>query len=212
MVINNHASTVERLRAHIVLDENDILDLGTLIAQGIRPAAVSVILRMSSGAELEVLLIRRAERADDAWSGDIALPGGHHEEGDGSLEMTALREVQEEVAIDLAKHAKLIGLLPGIMPFSSALPSVGVQPFVWIVDRPELAKASVSSEVAATAWVSLAHLSAPENQCEYLISATHGTKRAFAATRVPLASPQGAKPAVVWGMTHRVISTLLEIL
>ena len=63
-------------------------------------AAVAVILRERDGA-LEVLVIRRAERAGDRWSGHAALPGGKVSESDTSIDDTALRETLEEVGLDL---------------------------------------------------------------------------------------------------------------
>lgn len=65
-----------------------------------RTAAVAVALRVS-GSGLEVLFIRRPERRDDRWSGDVAFPGGLAEPGDASPEDTARRETREEVGLEL---------------------------------------------------------------------------------------------------------------
>src|SRR5687768_2605338 len=67
-----------------------------------RPAAVALVLRAVEMKGLELLFIRRAEYADDPWSGQVAFPGGRHESGDESLERTAIRETWEETGIDLA--------------------------------------------------------------------------------------------------------------
>ena len=61
-------------------------------------AAVIAILRESVN-ELEVLLIERTENSQDPASGQVALPGGHVENGDRSLSETALRECGEEVGV-----------------------------------------------------------------------------------------------------------------
>ena len=64
-----------------------------------RTAAVLVVFR-KEGDLREVLLIRRAEREGDPWSGQLAFPGGHFDPGDIDLRATALREATEEVGLD----------------------------------------------------------------------------------------------------------------
>ena len=61
-------------------------------------AAVAIVLAPDPDA---VLLIRRAERAGDPWSGHMALPGGRYEPKDPDLLGTALRETVEEVGVAL---------------------------------------------------------------------------------------------------------------
>ena len=51
-------------------------------------AGVAVVLRVNDGEE-QVLLIKRAERKDDPWSGQIAFPGGRVDRTDTSFEETA---------------------------------------------------------------------------------------------------------------------------
>ncbi|HEU5217398.1 MAG TPA: NUDIX domain-containing protein, partial [Gemmatimonadales bacterium] len=62
-------------------------------------AAVAVILAPDPDS---VLLIRRAEREGDKWSGHLALPGGRWSPGDPDLAATARRETIEEVGVDLS--------------------------------------------------------------------------------------------------------------
>jgi len=61
-------------------------------------AAVTVVLREGTH-EVETLLIERTAHPEDPASGQVALPGGHVGEGDGSLVTTALRELEEEVGL-----------------------------------------------------------------------------------------------------------------
>jgi 8-oxo-dGTP pyrophosphatase MutT (NUDIX family) len=74
-------------------------------------AAVTIVLR-DGLQEVEALLIERTERPTDPASGQVAFPGGRVEESDGSLVVTALRELQEEVGIgqaDLAGPPRYVG-------------------------------------------------------------------------------------------------------
>ena len=73
-------------------------------------AGVAVILRGDEDEE-QVLLIRRADREGDPWSGQVAFPGGMVNSADKSFEETARREAAEEVGIDLSKSAVFLGYL-----------------------------------------------------------------------------------------------------
>ena len=67
-------------------------------------AAVSLILRDAQGSA-QTLIIKRAERPGDHWSGHLALPGGRAQIEDGDLIATAARETYEEVGIDCSTAA-----------------------------------------------------------------------------------------------------------
>jgi 8-oxo-dGTP diphosphatase len=74
-------------------------------------AAVTIVLR-DGASDVEALLIERAVRPEDPASGDVALPGGHVDEADGSLATTALRELREEVGVsasDLDGPLRFVG-------------------------------------------------------------------------------------------------------
>ena len=79
-------------------------------------AAVALILRETRGDDLELLFIKRAARADDPWSGQIAFPGGRHDATDASLEDTAVRETREEVGLELRRDGAIIGVLDELRP------------------------------------------------------------------------------------------------
>jgi 8-oxo-dGTP pyrophosphatase MutT (NUDIX family) len=81
------------------------------LPSGARQAAVAVALRWQPD-ELAVLLMRRRAHADDPWSGQISLPGGHTEPSDADLFATARREAHEELGVDLGTRARPLGLLP----------------------------------------------------------------------------------------------------
>ena len=81
-------------------------------------AAVAVILAPDPDA---LLLIRRAERAGDPWSGHMALPGGRQEPTEPDLFTTAVRETAEEVGLTLGRR-NLIGALDDVVPRTPVLP------------------------------------------------------------------------------------------
>lgn len=175
------------------------------IARGKRSRSASVAAILRSGArdddQVELLLIRRAERPDDVWSGHVALPGGHREPTDLDAVATAIRETMEEVGVDLAgASATLLGALPALLPSSPKLPPLTVHPFVWHVIHAE---PCTSVEVAATRWVTLAHLRSDEHRVEHMLTMDDGTRIAFPAITLGDEVP-------LWGMTHRIVGSLLH--
>jgi len=66
-------------------------------------AAVALILN-----DNRFLLIKRADRKNDPWSGDMALPGGHKEDNE-NCEETAIRETFEEVNLKI-KINRFLGI------------------------------------------------------------------------------------------------------
>ena len=75
-------------------------------------AAVSVIII----AGTEIIMIKRAERKEDPWSGHIGFPGGREEKLDNFNPFkTAIRETNEEIGIQLEQSdfvRRLTPLLP----------------------------------------------------------------------------------------------------
>ena len=165
-----------------------------------RPAAVALILHETpEGGGLEALFIRRAQRADDPWSGQVALPGGRRDAGDADLFATAVRETREETGIDLA-GAERLGRLDDLYPRTPTLPPVVVRPFVFaLAARPPLLP---SDEVERAFWVPLLRLSEPAVRQEVTLT-VRGTDRTFAAYDV------GGD--LIWGMTERILTPFLEL-
>jgi 8-oxo-dGTP pyrophosphatase MutT (NUDIX family) len=158
-------------------------------------AAVAVILAPEPDS---ALLIRRAERTGDPWSGHMALPGGRQDPTDTDLIATAIRETAEEVGLELGLQ-HLIGSLDDVVPRTPALPPIAVRPYVFVLDRrPEL---SLNSEVAAARWVPLDLLLLADNYHTIRLE-IRGESREFPAYRVD--------DSVVWGLTERILSGLLR--
>jgi len=158
-------------------------------------AAVAVVLVPSPDA---VLLIRRAERAGDPWSGHMALPGGRREAADEDLIATAVRETVEEVGLPLGQ-SDLLGGLDDVVPRTPVLPPVAVRPFVFALpERPSLIP---NPEVAAVRWVHLDQLLHPETYHSVRLE-IRGEHRDVPAYQV--------EEATIWGMTERILTSLLE--
>ena len=118
-----------------------------------RCAAVSVLLA-DGPRGVELLLIRRAIRPSDPWSGHMALPGGHQEAQDASLLETAVRETREEIGLDLSRDAELLGALDDVAPVAPV--RILVRPFVFaLAGVPPL---SASPEVDQVVWANLGEL------------------------------------------------------
>jgi 8-oxo-dGTP pyrophosphatase MutT (NUDIX family) len=98
-----------------------------------RRAAVAVVLHEEPSPR--VLLMKRAERTGDPWSGHISLPGGGFQASDRDLRVTAIRETREELGIDL-DDAHLLGNLAALHPLTSGPTGVEVTPFVFAARAP----------------------------------------------------------------------------
>jgi 8-oxo-dGTP pyrophosphatase MutT (NUDIX family) len=163
-----------------------------------RPAAVALAL-LESPIGLEILLILRAVRADDPWSGQIALPGGRYDAGDPNLEATAVRETREETGVDLS-DAERLGVLDDLHPRTPMLPPVVVRPFVFALARR--AALVASDEVQRAFWLPLARLSEPGVRREVTLT-VQGAVRTFPAYLVD--------EELIWGMTERILTPFLDL-
>lgn len=174
------------------------IDIGAEGGDGRVHAAVAVILRGTE--DPEVLLIKRAEREGDPWSGQMALPGGRRDGTDPSLLGTAIRETEEETAVPLAKVGVALGRMEGMDPSTRRLPAITIFPFVFQV--PEDTKAVPDSqEVDETLWVPLSTFTGPDNAGFVDIHVGDGATRPFPCWRV--------EGRVVWGLTHRILTRFL---
>ncbi len=167
---------------------------------GMIPAAVAVILHDGDDG-LEALFIRRAVRAGDTWSGQIAFPGGRRDPGDADLRATAIRETMEEVGVDLS-GAERLGVLDDLYPRTPVLPPVVVRPFVFaLTSRPAIVVGP--EEVQEAFWVSFRALQAPAARGEVIVDHPGIPRQVLPAYTL------GNR--TIWGMSERILTPLISL-
>lgn len=169
-----------------------------LVASGSMNAAVAVTLAPDARGT-SLLLIRRAEREGDPWSGHLSFPGGRMDPSDASLRHAALRETREEVGVDLT-GAEPLGQLDDLQ--GVAVPIV-VSAFVYALEAPRLLV--LSDEVREAFWVPLDDL---------LDSARHVTKtfdyqgQALELPAIELGDGGGPP---LWGLTYHFLEQFFQL-
>lgn len=129
-------------------------------------------------------------------AGEISFPGGRRDEVDADLMTTALREAEEEIALNPGR-VELVGALP---PTSTFVTNYRVHPFVGLVAHPgELGLRPNPSEVETVLTFSLAVL-----------------REGFAMRRlvrrgIPIHTPTyEVEGQLIWGATARILGDFLE--
>ncbi|HEX4417844.1 MAG TPA: CoA pyrophosphatase [Kofleriaceae bacterium] len=192
------AGLIDALTARMSL--RNLRTPATTDAAQIRSAAVAVVLH--DPAAPRVLLMKRAERASDPWSGHISLPGGGFQPSDGDLRVTAIRETREELGVELT-GARLLGNLETLRPRSSGPrgpgeKSIEVTPFVFVTDVA--LEPVCGPEALAAFWLPIELAASGALDSSYQIPSTE--------LRFPSWSYEGH---VIWGLTRRILDDLLAV-
>jgi 8-oxo-dGTP pyrophosphatase MutT (NUDIX family) len=165
-------------------------------------AAVALVLRPAR-EDLELLVIERAARAGDPWSGHMALPGGRRHAADPDIIHTAARETAEEVGIDVREDGELLGALDELHAIARRRPvDLVISPLVWALQRP-LEPTLNRREVAAALWVPLSFLRSAAARGVYRRS-LEGDDNTYPAFQY-----QGY---TIWGLTHRILHGFFELI
>lgn len=159
-----------------------------------RRAAVAVVLH-DEGNGPRVLLMKRAERPGDPWSGHVSLPGGGYHDEDRHLLATAIRETREEVGIELA-GTRVIGQLAPLHPRSSGPQGIEVTPYVFLTEHS--VEPRCGPEAIAAFWLPLDTAAS---------GALDGTYTYPGST---LTFPSWTYDGhVIWGLTMRILAEVL---
>lgn len=168
-------------------------------------AAVAVVLREGERGS-EVLLIERAIRQGDPWSGHMAFPGGRREPGDASTEAAARRETHEEVGLPL-DDAEYLGRLDDLMGNPRVSPKLVISAHAFHLDEASSRQDFVLDprEVQDVLWFPLAALHERDRWV------THGVSE-LPNVEFPGVLVGEPKRHVVWGLTYRFLDRLLHVL
>ncbi|HZV69076.1 MAG TPA: CoA pyrophosphatase [Saprospiraceae bacterium] len=167
----------------------------------VRNAAVLMVLFEKHPEDFHLIFIRRTiSKEGDKHSGQIAFPGGKAEDQDPDFMYTALREAQEETAIDLSQLDVLGALSPIYINVSNFL----VHPFLaysWQV--PDLIRQETEIEeileLPLSAFLDISSVEETRIQISSGIILNH----------VPCFQVQGH---IIWGATAMIMSEFLEVI
>ena len=145
--------------------------------------------------EPRFVVIRRAVRHGDPWSGQAALPGGRSGPEDRDIVATARRETVEEVGVAVGDPVGRLDEIGG--RFFKGV----VSPVVFVVDSAEPLVPD-PAEVAAAHWIPLSLLSDPAARVRYPVRFIGPWPGWGYRTGAPAPHDE----LIIWGLTHRILS------
>ncbi|MHC4895105.1 MAG: NUDIX hydrolase [Planctomycetota bacterium] len=164
-------------------------------------AAVAAILRAAPLGP-EVLLIERARRDGDRWSGQVALPGGKAEPEDVDLKATAIRETREEVGLELEDGGRALCRLPGLQARARGGPvGLFVTPYVFAIGAAT--ELHLGPEAADAFWMPLGEAASGR------IDHRHRYERVEGDLLLPA---WRYSDRTIWGLTHHMLRGLIDLL
>lgn len=181
--------------------EQKLRELDIVVQEG-RHAAVAMVLKEDSKSnDVHLLLMKRAEREGDPWSGQISLPGGHKDPSDEDLLATAIRENHEEVGVALKEVSDHLGRLQSVdvKPKRPKGPQ-HVHPFVFVLNQD--VEFALNHEAQKVFWLSLKEVQSGR------LDGTHSFQYAGRDMQLPCWNAQGE---VVWGLTYKIVTRLLNL-
>lgn len=162
-------------------------------------SAVALILQLRDG-ELGVLMIRRAEREGDPWSGQMAFPGGRWEPEDKNGLATARRETEEEIGLHLGAQEPCIGKLSELNAVNRRFRGLVISPYVFHLERR--VNFHPNYEVAEVVWVPL----------EFLLDTANREEMVWERNGLRLTMPcYFYEERRIWGLSLRMLDELMDV-
>lgn len=161
-------------------------------------ADASILVAITNEPRPKLLLTRRAIHMN-SHAGEVSCAGGKYESGDGNNVVTALREACEETALPPNK-VQLLGQLP----IQTSKSGMSVRPIVALI-APDLVLVPDHGEISRIFWADFETL-ITQPTVEYRVSYTMQ-----AQTSTLLTPSWEIDGETVWGLTGRVLASLLEL-
>ena len=164
-------------------------------------AAVAITVR-SGVSGPEILMIQRAVRQGDPWSGHMGFPGGRKDESDASDMACAKRETREEIGFDLDIYGELVCQLSDVNTgWRADRPEMLVAPFVFKVGSTPVFE--LNHEVDDTLWVPLSFLLNDANRSRHQWDWRGEVLESDAFT---------FDDRLIWGLSLMMIDELLQLI
>lgn len=160
-------------------------------------ADASILVAITNEPRPKLLLTRRAIHMN-SHAGEVSCAGGKYEIGDGNNVVTALREACEETALPPNK-VQLLGQLP----IQTSKSGMSVRPIVALI-APDLVLVPDQGEISRIFWADFETL-ITQPTVEYRVRYTMQ-----AQTSTLLTPSWEIDGETVWGLTGRVLASLLE--
>ena len=184
----------------------EVIDRLSVVESPVDPAPskrAAVAISVRSGVSgPEILMIQRAVRQGDPWSGHMGFPGGRKDESDVSDMACAKRETREEIGFDLDIYGELVCQLSDVNTgWRADRPEMLVAPFVFKVGSTPVFE--LNHEVDDTLWVPLSFLLNDANRSRHQWDWRGEVLESDAFT---------FDDRLIWGLSLMMIDELLQII
>ena len=186
-----------------IIDTDDEVAQSTRILQSLYQTPIadaSILVAITNELRPKLLLTRRAAHMS-SHAGEVSCAGGRYEYTDGNNVITALREACEETALPPNK-VQLLGQLPT----QTSKSGMSVRPIVALIE-PDLVLVPELGEISRIFWADFERL-ITQPTVEYKVE--YRLQDHLEHTATLLTPSWQVDGETVWGLTGRVIASLLE--